>query len=1075
MKDEDPLRVTLLGGFGLAVGARPVPRDAWRLTKGKDLVKMLALAPGRRLHREQVLESLWPEREREAQLNNLHQVVSAARNAIAAAGGDGHACVAFRAETLLLCPHGEPWIDADAFERSARAAIGGDDRALCRAALDLYAGELLPEDRYASWTSGPREILRGLAQEVRVALALCLEADGELALAADLLRGSVAEDPAHEAAHRHLMRVYARAGDRGAAARQFQTLTQALHDELAVAPDEHSVALHRDIASGRVGSVAGDSLVSPRRSNLPAPLSSFVGRASELERIPSLVRQKRLVTLVGPGGCGKTRLALEIGTHLMDAFEHGVFLVELAATAGAEDVMFETARALGVRSGADEASAVASVVRRIGHGATLLILDNCEHVVAAVAGMAAALLGQCPHLHVLATSREALRLPGETVRRVAPLSAPDPAQRPSLEAIAEHDAVRLFVERAADAHEGFALDTSNAPLVAAICYRLDGIPLALELAAARVAALPLSAIAGHLDDRFRFLTGGLPHGLTRQQTLEATVAWSYALLAPQEQTMFRRLAVFYGPFDLEAAAAVADPALQGSHATALLARLVERSMVVSGVGGSAAQFRLLDTMRAYGRERLAEQGELAEARSAHARWLFELAQRTAPLRAGAVGGERFAELDRAHDELLPALEHLIHHDGADALRLVVRLCPYCLWNDQVAEGLMFSRLVLEHVLEPSTLRVEAAIGASVLALRGVGFDLAARYAVGAAADARTLDDRASICRALLCLGIMRWCAEDLVGAERLFGEARAVAVQDGLVPEAIVALQTSAALCADWRNFDAAERHLEEAEGWCRRLREGEILPLMVTLGHWLPMRRGGASRLMWAEPFVVFRGVPKGAVRPTLLSERANLARLVGDRDRARAGLREALALFREEGDAAGVSRMQCRLGQVAFSEGDFDDAYEQLEESRRLRLRIGEVRSIQVNLVSLARLAAERQRLDLAHRYLRDAEEMSRDRLDRPGLSMILIERGVVALAAGEADDAVALLTEALTIARAHGTALHVGCVLRDLGAAQAAAGRGADAAGSLAEAVATFARVGHDEEAGFCRALRVSAGGR
>ena len=298
---------------------------------------------------------------------------------------------------------------------------------------------------------------------------------------------------------------------------------------------------------------------SGRSSNLPRAASSFVGRGPALAELARLLEATALLTITGAGGTGKTRLALQVAQRALPGYPDGVWLVELAPLADPALVPQAVASVLGVGERPGEAPA-ATLAAALAERRLLLVLDNCEHLVAACAALADALLRACPHVRVLATSREPLRVPGETVWRAPPLETPPPGAV-SPEALAANESVRLFVERAGAARPGFALRPENAGAVAELCRRLDGIPLALELAAARASVLPVGDLLGRLEDRFRLLTGGSRTALPRQQTLAATVDWSYALLTEPERALFRRLAVFAGGWSLAAAERVAaDPA-----------------------------------------------------------------------------------------------------------------------------------------------------------------------------------------------------------------------------------------------------------------------------------------------------------------------------------------------------------------------------------------------------------------------------------------------------------------------------------------------------------------------------------
>src|SRR6185437_2501174 len=378
---------------------------------------------------------------------------------------------------------------------------------------------------------------------------------------------------------------------------------------------------------GPVKEVTGDrnpqSARGSKRLNLPEPLTSFIGRERQLAEIKRLLPKTRLLTIVGVGGIGKTRLALQLAAEVSEAYRDGVCFVELAPLADPSLVPNAAAQVLGVRDvrGKSLPEAISVHVR---NRQLLLLLDNCEHVLEASARLVDVMLTKAADLTVVATSREPLRVSGEQVYRLSPFTLPDAAA--SAEAMAQSEAVQLFVERARYRRPDFELTQGNARAVGNVCTRLDGIPLALELAAARVHALSIEQINERLDDRFKLLTDGSRAALPRQQTLHATLDWSHGLLSRREQIVLRRLAVFLGGFSLDAASFVAsDIALRGSEVTDLLSRLVARSLVEAEIGNmGAARYRLLETTRGYAAERLAEAGETDDIRRRHAQYLCDL-------------------------------------------------------------------------------------------------------------------------------------------------------------------------------------------------------------------------------------------------------------------------------------------------------------------------------------------------------------------------------------------------------------------------------------------------------------------
>src|SRR6516225_8299379 len=371
-----------------------------------------------------------------------------------------------------------------------------------------------------------------------------------------------------------------------------------------------------------------------RPNNLPIQLTSFIGREREKAEVGRLLFISHLVTLTGSGGAGKTRLALQVAAEGLEEFPDGVWFVELAALSDPNLVLKAVASVL---SGLEQPGPVMTetLADSLRGKSMLVVLDNCEHLVEVCAHLADALLRGCPNLRILATSREALGVTGETVWRVPSLSVPDPQHLPPLDGFKEYDAVRLFIDRAVASDPQFAVTISNAPAVAQVCHRLDGIPLALELAAARVRVLAVEQIATRLDDRFRLLTGGSRTAVLRQRTLRATMDWSFDLLSQEERALLRRLSVFAGGWSLEAAEAICSGnGVAASDILDLLTQLVDKSLVITETQSGEARYRLLETVRQYGWERLVESKEAAKIRTRHRNWYLEFAERAEPRLVG---------------------------------------------------------------------------------------------------------------------------------------------------------------------------------------------------------------------------------------------------------------------------------------------------------------------------------------------------------------------------------------------------------------------------------------------------------
>jgi predicted ATPase/DNA-binding CsgD family transcriptional regulator len=528
---------------------------------------------------------------------------------------------------------------------------------------------------------------------------------------------------------------------------------------------------------------------------LPVQLTSFVGREAEMAEVRRLLGEARLLTLTGVGGVGKTRLALQVAADLVAVYPDGVWFVDLAPlsvpggfAAGSPDPLLvprTVAATLGLREvpGQPLLGHLVDHMRRL---TLLLLLDNCEHLVDPCARLADALLRGCPGLRILATGREPLGIAGERVWPVPPMALP-PAEAPSsAEWLAESEAVRLFAERARAVLPSFAVTPQNAAPVTAVCRRLDGIPLALELAAARARVLTVEQIVARLDGRFRLLTAGSRTAVPRQQTLRALVDWSYDLLSDREQIAFNRLGVFAGGWTLEAAEAVCadDPPPAGLGAGLgegdvldLLARLVDKSLVVGEGGGDGpGRHRLLETLREYARERLAASGEESAVRGRHAGFFLDLAERIEPLLEEAELALWLGRLEREHDNLRAALRYFLEQgDARHGLRLGAALRHFWHLGGHYREGAerLAELLALPGAPEPARERARALDAAGFLARFAGDFPRARALVEEGLAIQRQLGDPKGIADALSNLGAVTLFQQDLATARQLYQESLA--------------------------------------------------------------------------------------------------------------------------------------------------------------------------------------------------------------------------------------------------------------------------------------------------------------
>ncbi len=479
------------------------------------------------------------------------------------------------------------------------------------------------------------------------------------------------------------------------------------------------------LAGGLAHMTTSSAPVDSVRHNLPASLTSFVGRERELADLQARLADARLVTLTGVGGCGKTRLALELARAVLDRYPDGIWLAELAPLEDAELVAHSVAAVLGVRETAGQ-STIDALGTRLRARRLMLVLDNCEHLLDACARLVDALLRACPDVHVLTTSREALGITGEIAWRVPSLAVPDPQRRPPVAELQSNQAVRLFTERALAVQPHFSVTEHNAASVTHVCARLDGIPLALELAAARMAALTVDQLAARLDQRFRLLTGGSRTAPPRQQTLRATLDWSYELLSEPERCLLNRLAVFAGGWSLEAAEAVcAREGIEEQDVLDLLSRLVNKSLVIAEEDPEGSErYRMLETVRQYARERLVAAGEATVFHHRHAAYFLALHgsdELRRAIRLLTTQAPLLDHLEREQDNFRAALRWWIESlDAERAIQQAAALYPIWFFRGSLSEG----RAWLEEVLALPTAKAAPEVRVRALSMLG---DVARRH------------------------------------------------------------------------------------------------------------------------------------------------------------------------------------------------------------------------------------------------------------------------------------------------------------------------------------------------------------
>ncbi len=983
--------------------------------KVRTLLAGLLVQEGRPVSVDQLAEALWRGRPPGNPVNTLQTKVSQLRRALEEAEPGGRDLVVYQPPGYLLRA-GHDALDAQRFRDLVTLAHETEDprarAALLVEALGLWRGPALADfgvEEFAWATIARLEEQRLTAQELHAEARLEL---GQHRLLADELGELVARNPLRERLRAAYMRALYRAGRQSEALATYGDLRDDLARELGLDPSPELAALHLAILKHDAALARPPAPAPPAerlRTNLPVPLTDLVGRADAVTEVRRLLGPGRLVTLTGPGGVGKTRLAVETAAQLVDRFPDGVWLVELAGLGrpGNEDVTGSPAEAvmavLGIREDAPPSQRGKGPTRPIERLAgalrserLLLVLDNCEHVVQPVADLAAALLRTAPELRILATSREPLGLIGEVVFTVPPLE--------------QSSAVQLFVARATAAAPGFTLGSDDAGAVAVLCRRLDGIPLPLELAASRVRALSVHELVARLDDRFRLLAAGHRDLPPRQQTLRATIDWSWDLLTEPERVVLRRLAVHADGFALEAAESIcAGDGVRAEDVLALLVRLVDRSLVVMAGDEGGTRYRLLESVADYCLERLDEAGEHDRVRRRHDGYYTELAERAATHLHGRSQRPWLQRLDRETPNIRRALDGAVRDRQPDrALRVVDAMAWYWFLRGRLGEACrsLDMALAVEGGTDDAAHARALAWRTGVAALMG-DVDRRALHRTAALELCQKIGDAGARARAEWFLGFVECDLGDPSVSEELVDQA----------------LRTARAVADRWCIATALSTRAKQA------MLRGE-------LGE---VERNGAQSLE------MFRALGDRWGQLQSMEWLGALARIRGDYGRATRLHRDGLRMAEELGLWPQAADQLSWLGRVAMHLGDHAQARDLHERAKRLAARHSYTPGETFAEIGLGLVARREGRLDAAEAHLRSVLERSRsaDTVPGVGVTLSLAELGFVAEQRGDAAAAQTLHLDGFAASRKLGDPRAMALALEGLAGARALAGHHVQAA--------------------------------
>jgi predicted ATPase/DNA-binding SARP family transcriptional activator len=856
----------------------------------RGLLIALALEPGHALPKATLVDWIWGERPPSDAANALQRLVSRLRKALPEGSVEGQT----DGYRLRVEPDA---VDAVRFEHLVGQARNDEDPRrvqLLREALALWRGAAMQDVGLLDSAAFDAAVtqLEGLRL---TAMEDWLDAEISLGHGVELvteLTGLVAAHPLRERLVAALMRALAATGRDTEALLVYQRTREALADALGVDPSPELSALHVALLRGELGRRPEN-----RKTNLRAELTSFVGKDADVAAVRELVAEHRLTTLVGPGGSGKTRLATETVRTLLGDLPDGAWLVELAAIGADGDVPQAALAAVGLRDallgGAPNAEPTDQLIAAIRERETLLILDNCEHVIGQVASFAQRVLGECRHLRILATSREPLGITGEALWLVEPLVLPERDASPG--EIESSPAVQLLRDRAGAVRKDLAVDAHTLATMARVCRALDGMPLAIELAAARLRTMSINQLANRLDDRFRLLTSGSRTALPRHKTLRAVVDWSWELLTDAEQMVLSRLSVFSGGASLEAAEQVcAGDGVEQEQVLELLTALAEKSLLLPE-GDSAPRYRMLGTINEYARDRLAEAGESDRARHAHLAYFTGLAESAEPHLRRAEQLEWLATLEADHDNLSSAMRGALAAGEAQAaMRLAAAAGHYWWLSGHRGEGI---ELLIAATKTPGEVTDE---------IRAMVYALVVTFVTSGRGD--------------------QYQAEEWIHlAYRFAQRSQRRNPLLGLVAPLERMLQAPEAFLPAW------EPLLDSEDPWVRALARLQLGKMRIMLG------QGGRDADAYLEMALAeFRAIGERWGISFALTELADRIAVRGELAGACQYYGQAIAVVTEVGAIEDVIRMRSRQAQLYWLLGDQDSSAAAIADAERYAERV-------------------------------------------------------------------------------------------------------------------------------------------
>ena len=763
-----------------------------------------------------------------------------------------------------------------------------------------------------------------------------------------------------------------------------------------------------------------------RPNNLPVQLTSFIGREKEMKHVKETLKLSRLVTLTSAGGSGKTRLALQTGAEVIDEYEHGVWFVDLAALNDPALLTSTIIDALGIKEESKKTTEE-TLIDFLKGKEILILLDNCEQLIHACANLTERFLSSCPKLKIIATSREALNCQGEITYRIPPLTIPDPNSNSTPEQLTQYESVRLFIERALVVNPEFRVNNKNAPALAEICSRLDGIPLAIELAAARTKVLSVEKIYERLDDRFSLLTGGKRTALPRQQTLRALIDWSYDLLSEEEKILWCRLSVFSGGWTLDAAEEIcSDEVISKSLILDLLSQLTEKSVII--FDESKERYRILESIKQYGIEKLSD-GHGIFLR--HLNFFLELSEKAEPELRGENAKFWLDTIDADHSNFISAIDWSVNNENAEKGGLVAAaIGEFLSTTGHYSTGI---RLV-ENILQSSGV-LDKSVKSKVLSLIGSlkmdqgDYEQAKKYTEESLDIRKEVGDNYGIVVSVNNLGCISFHQGDYDRAKKYFGESLAINKEIGDKKVIAASMANLGNISYYQGDYEQAKEYYKDCLAISKEIGDKKLISISfnslgsisyvlgdseqakeyyeesLSIRKEFGDRKGMAdsinnlgyianyqgdyeqARKYFNESMDISKEIGNKTGIATSMDNMGNTSYTLGDYEQAEKYYKECLSIYESIGDRKGMADSMNNLGGVIYAQGDNEQAKTYFEESLAIKKEFGDRKGMADSMNNLGRLARHRGDYEQARKYHEGSLVFKKEIGDKPGVAITLI----------------------------------------------------------------------------------------